>query len=563
MDAQPETKIDPVTLEVLRHALQAIAEEMAVALMRTAYSTNITDRRDCSCAVYLPNGEPVAQSESGTPLHLGVMPAVVGNVLREIPMERMAPGDQYMTNTPYPEGPGHLNDVTLVAPVFVDGRLVALVANQAHHVDVGGMTPGSMPADAVEIFQEGLQIPPVALMREWATVEDTLSLFLANVRTPATSRGDLLAQVAANKVGDDRVRALIARWGDAVVGQAMSALLDHAERRMRAAIQTLPDGVYTAEDSLEGPEGPLVLRVAVTIAGDMLTADFTGSAPQIRAPLNCRPPTLRACLAYVVQAMLDPGGSPNAGALRPLAAEAPPGSLLNALHPASVVHSNVVTTQRICDVLIRALYGAAPQRVVAACSGTQALICMGGHDSKRNEPFTYIETHGGGAGARPGADGQSAVHTHMTNTLNSPVEVLEQSFPFRVVEYALEAGSAGAGCWRGGFGLRRSWLLDAYATLTIAADRARTRPWGLEGGRAAKPARIELLRDGRTRRLKARGTYELQPGDRLTLVTPGGGGWGNSRCRDCALVAADTEAGLLSPESASAKGRRTARASQP
>ena len=557
MDVPIEPRIDPVTLEVLRHALQAIAEEMAVALMRTAYSTNITDRRDCSCAVYLPNGEPVAQSESGTPLHLGVMPAVVRSVLAKVPADRMVAGDQYMMNMPYPEGPGHLNDVTVVAPVLVEGRMVALVANQAHHVDIGGMTPGSMPAEAVEVFQEGLQLPPVALMRNGELVEDTIALFLANVRTPTTSQGDLLAQVAANKVGGDRVQALVSRWGDAVVSWAMSAILDHAERRMRAAIRTLPDGVYRAEDSLEGPDGPLMLRVEVVISGDTLSANFAGSAGQVRAPLNCRPPTLRACLAYVVQAIVDPGGSPNAGALRPLTVAAPEGSLLNARYPASVVHSNVITTQRICDVLIRALHGAAPERVVAACAGTQALICLGGYDEARREPFTYIETHGGGAGARPGTDGQSAVHTHMTNTLNSPVEVLEQTFPFHVIEYALEPNSAGRGRWRGGFGLRRSLELAAPATLTVAADRTRTRPWGLEGGGAAAPARIELVRKGERRRLRARGTYQLLPGDRLTLVTPGGGGWGDPRLREPASLAADRAAELVSARRTSKHDRRS------
>jgi N-methylhydantoinase B len=548
---QVARRLDPITLEVLRHGLQEIAEEMAVALMRAAYSTNITDRRDCSCAVYLPRAEPVAQSESGTPLHLGVMPAVVRSVLRLFPANSMQPGDQYMMNTPYPEGPGHLNDLTLLAPVFLGSHLVAIVANQAHHIDIGGMVPGSMPADAVEVFQEGLQIPPIALIRCGRIVEDTLALFLANVRTPATTRGDLMAQAAANKVGTDRLQALVQRWGVDLVEAAMEELLDHAERRIRAAIATLPSGVYRASDFLEGPRGgTLGIHVSVTIAGDELSADFSGTHPQVAAPLNCRPPTLLACLAYVVQAMLDPGQSPNAGALRPLQVKAPEGSLLNARYPASVVHSNVVTTQRICDVLLRALHAAAPNRVIAACAGTQVLICLGGHDLVRGEPFTYIETHGGGAGAGLARDGQSGVHTHMTNTLNSPAEVLEQTFPIQMLEYGLEPDTAGAGCWRGGFGMRKSLQIKVPATLTIAADRIHTRPWGLEGGRAAAPARVELRRNGRRRRLGARATIRLEPGDILTLVTPGGGGWGNPRKRDRQAVAADVEGGLVSPAAA-------------
>jgi N-methylhydantoinase B len=478
------------------------------------------------------------------------MPAVVRSVLRAIPTERMAAGDQYMMNTPYPEGPGHLNDLTLIAPVLHKGRVIALVANQAHHVDIGGMAPGSMPADAVEVFQEGLQIPPVALFRGGRIVEDTLALFLANIRTPAITRGDLMAQVAANKVGVERVQAAIARWSAGMLQAAMEALLDHAERRTRAAIRKLPEGSYMAEDRLDGLDGPLSIRVAVRIGGGELSADFTGTDLQVAAPLNCRPATLLACVAYVVQAMLDPGQAPNAGVLRPLRASAPEGTLLNARYPASVVHSNIVTTQRICDVLIKALHAAAPERVIAACSGTQGLLCLGGLDSGRGEPFTYIETHGGGAGASSGRDGQSGVHTHMTNTLNSPTEVIEQSFPVRLLEYTLEPDSAGAGMWRGGFGIRKTLLVEAPVTMTIAADRIGSRPWGLEGGRAGGPARIEMASGGKRRTLAGRTTRRLKPGDILTLVTPGGGGWGNPRKRDRTAVAADIASGLVSPAAA-------------
>lgn len=545
-------RVDPITLEVVRHSLQEIAEEMNVALMRAAYSTNITDRRDSSCAVYLDRGEPVAQSASGTPLHLGVMPAVVRSVLARIPIERMQPGDQYLMNTPYPEGPGHLNDLTLVCPVFRDGRAVAIVANQAHHIDVGGMTPGSMPAEAVEIFQEGVQLPPVPLVRAGELVEPTLDIFLANIRTPAVSRGDLLAQAAANNVGVQRMAAVLDRLGEETVLSTMEELLDHAERRMRAAIAELPDGEYAAEDVIEGPTGPITIRVTVRVEGDRLTADFTGTDPQSPAPLNCRPATLVACLAYVAQAMLDAEFTPNAGTLRPLAVEAPEGSLVCARYPASLVHSNVVTSMRVCDVLIRALHAAAPERVTAASAGSQNLICIGGFDAERGEPFTYIETHGGGAGAGPGQDGQSAVHTHMTNTLNSPAEVLEQDFPFCVLEYALAPDSAGAGRWRGGFGLRKRLRVDAPATLTIATDRLASQPWGLEGGAPAAPGRIELIRGGRRRRLPGRGTYRLEPGDVLLLVSPGGGGWGDPSRRPAEAVQADVDAGLVSRRRAQA-----------
>lgn len=550
---QPHERVartDPITLEVLRHALQEIAEEMNVSLMRAAYSTNITDRRDSSCAVYLPSGEPVAQSASGTPLHLGVMPAVVRAVLARVPLEKMKPGDQYLMNTPYPEGPGHLNDLSLVRPVFRNGCLVALVANQAHHIDVGGMTPGSMPADAVEIFQEGLQLPPVALFRSGNLVEETLDIFLANIRTPAVSRGDLLAQAAANKVGTEQVEVVLDRFGEEVLITGMKDLLDHAERRMRAAIAELPDGAYAAQDVIEGPRGPIEIRVTVRIEDDSLTADFAGTSPQEAAPLNCRPATLMACLGYVMKAMLDSELAPNAGTLRPLSVLAEEGSLVCARAPASLVHSNVVTSMRICDVLTQALHDAAPERVTAASAGSQNLVCIGGFDCRRGEPFTYIETHGGGAGASPDWDGQSAVHTHMTNTLNSPVEVLEQDFPFQVLEYALAADSAGAGRQRGGLGIRKRLRVQSPATLTIATDRIDSRPWGLDGGEAGAPGRVSLIRHGRRRQLPARGTFRLEAGDVLILVTPGGGGWGNPRARPKQAVVSDVDAGLVSSKRA-------------
>jgi N-methylhydantoinase B len=550
-------KVDPITAEVLRNALQEIAEEMAVALMRSAYSTNIVDRRDCSCAIYRSNGEPVAQSESGTPLHLGVMPAVVRSILKVIPIERMSPGDQFMMNTPYPEGPGHLNDLTLMAPVFHGEKVIALVANQAHHVDVGGMTPGSMPANATEVFQEGLQIPPVCIIRDQRIVDDMLSVFLANVRTPATTRGDLIAQAAANNVGRDRMISLAERWGEELIAAVVETLLNNAERRTRAAISALPRGTYRAKDRLDGPGDGLIIQVAITVDGDELTADFSGSSMQVAAPLNCRPATLLACLAFVVQAILDPGRQPNAGVLRPLKATAPLGTLMNARYPASVVHSNVVTTQRICDAILKAFHQIAPTQVVAACSGTQSLVCIGGYDPTRDEPFTYIETHGGGAGASASEDGQSAVHTHMTNTLNSPAEVLEQTFPFFVLEYGLRPDSAGPGEKRGGFGLRKRLRIDAASVLTVAADRMSSRPWGLNGGDFAASANVELERAGEIQRLPSRGTFQLEPGDILTLETPGGGGWGPARQRPRSQVARDVEDGLVSAEAAERSyGRR-------
>jgi N-methylhydantoinase B len=542
-------RLDAMTLEVLRHGLEEIAEAMNVALMMAAYSTNITDRRDSSCAIFLPTVEAVAQSQTGTPLHLGVMPFVVQGILARIPLETMAPGDQYIMNTPYPNGPGHLNDIALLAPIFCEGRLIALAANQAHHVDVGGIVPGSMSANATEIFQEGLQIPPVALIRGGELVDDVLSIFLANIRSPEVSRGDLLAQAAANNVGASRVAALGERWGVDLLGAAMEELLSHGERRMRADISSLADGSYEAEDSIEGPNGPIYIRATIEIDGDTITADFSKTDPEVAAPLNCRIPTLRACLAYVVSATLNPGVAPNAGALRPLLVTAPEGILVNAKFPNATVQANVITSPRICDVLIRALYEVVPERVVAACQGTTCLVLIGGEDTKlHQELFTYIESHGGGSGGALERDGQSAVQTHMSNSLNSPIEVLEQTFPFKILRYELRPDSSGHGRRRGGFGMRKEIQLTTDATVTVHFARLETQPWGLAGGGDGDGARVERTRAGQTEVLSGRGTFHFEAGDVLTLQSPGGGGYGPATQRDPDAVAADVAAGLISPE---------------
>lgn len=541
-------RLDAMTLEVLRHALEEIAEAMNVALMMAAYSTNITDRRDSSCAIYLPTIEAVAQSQTGTPLHLGVMPAVVQGILARIPLETMAPGDQYIMNTPYPHGPGHLNDVGLLAPIFCEGRLIAFAVNQAHHVDVGGSVPGSMSADATEIFQEGLQVPPVALIRGGEIVDEILSIFLANIRSPEISRGDLLAQAAANNVAVSRVSALGARWGVEVLVSAMEELLRNGELRMRADISSMPDGSWDAEDSIEGPDGPLYIRATVRIDGDTLSADFSRTDPEVAAPLNCRIPTLRACLAYVVSATLDPGVAPNAGALRPLLITAPEGTFVNARFPNATVQANLITAPRICDVLIRALHQVVPERVIAACAGTTCLVVIGGEDPNRRELYTYVESHGGGAGGAVGRDGESTVQTHMSNSLNSPIEVLEQTFPFKFLRYELEPDSSGSGKWRGGFGMHKEIQLTADATVTVHFTRTDSNPWGLSGGSDGTRARVERIRAGRTEVLPGRGTYHFQAGDILSLRSPGGGGYGPAAERDPDAVAADIAAGLMSSD---------------
>lgn len=544
------TSLDPMTLEVVRHALEETAEAMNVALMLAAYSTNITDRRDSSCAIYLPSIEAVAQSQTGTPLHLGVMPYVVRTILSRISVDAMIDGDQYIMNTPYPEGPGHLNDIALLKPVFHDGRVIAFVVNQAHHVDVGGIVPGSISGHATEIFQEGLQLPPVRLISQGEIVDDILAIFVANIRSPEISRGDLLAQAAANNVGADRLSELILRWGAETLVDGMRTLLTQAERRTRAAIAELPNGEYAAEDYIEGPDGPITVRVVVTVGDDSIDADFSGTDDEVLAPLNCRIPTLHAALAYVVMAMVEPGMSPNAGALRALRATSREGTLVNARYPHALVQANLITSQRITDVLIKALHQAAPERTVAACAGTTSLVVIGGQDPVRQERFTYIEAHGGGCGGAPDREGESAVQTHMTNSLNSPIEVLEQTFPFRILQYELKPHSAGDGRWRGGYGMRKQLQLDVPATVTVAFARVDTQPWGLEGGMDGASARVFLTRAGKTERLPGRGTFAFQAGDILILESPGGGGYGPCEERELSSIARDVEAELLDVDDA-------------
>jgi N-methylhydantoinase B len=518
--------VDPITLEVTRHALIGIAEEAGVALRRTASSPNIKERMDCSTAVFDADGGLVAQAEH-IPVHLGSMPASLEAALEAFP--HLDPGDQVLVSDPFAGGT-HLPDWTLLAPIHRDGRLIGYAVNRAHHADVGGSAPGSMPAGATEIFQEGLRIPPVRAWRRGDEQPDIRALLLANTRTPDERIGDLRAQSAANHLTAARLIDLAARLGEALLQRAMRAAQDHAERSMRAAIARMPDGAYGAEDVMEGDgvtEDDLPIRVVVTVDGDAVTADFTGTAPQARGSVNAPfAVTVSAC-SYVLRALADPDIPSNAGTLRPLRVIAPPGSLLNPLPPAAVAAGNVETSQRIVDVLLRAFAAALPDRVPAASQGTMNNVLIGGPDGRTGAPFSYYETLAGGQGARPGRAGMSGVHTHMTNTLNTPVEALEAAYPLRILEYRLRDGTGGGGRWFGGDGLRRSYLiLSDLATASLLTERRRHRPWGLDGGEPGAPGRNAVIRDGVEVELPAKATTDLRRDDVLVIDTPGGGGLG-------------------------------------
>ncbi len=547
-------KIDPITLEVIRNALYSISDEMSAALIRTAYSTNIKDRRDCSCAIYLTTGEVVAQSEIGTPLHLGVMPAVVQTVLRQFPPETMDPGDDIMMNETYPAGPGHLNDVTLVSPVYSHGKPVALVANQAHHVDVGGYAPGSMPFGVTETFQEGLQIPPVKIVKKDAIDEEMARLIAHNVRTRAEFRGDLLAQVASNNVGEKRLAELIRKYGLETVMTYLREMMNYSERRMREGIQSIPNGVYASEDYMEGDsfsEDLIRIKVKVEVKGDEVVADFTGSSVQVKGPLNCRKASTAACVYYVMKCIVDPGIPPNSGAYRPIHVIAPEGSILDSQYPRSTVHSNIITTHRIVDALLGALLQAVPERVMAAHHGTQNLLNIGGMNPRTGRLYNYIETYGGGQGAFHCQDGMDGVHSHMTNTRNAPVEVIEATYPLRVERYGLVPDSEGPGKFRGGMGMQREFtFLAPESTITVSSDRNRIPPWGVLGGKPAAKAKGLLIREGQEIPLPSKITRGVKEGERFRTITSGGGGWGDPFERDPEKVRWDVVEGLVSIERA-------------
>ena len=512
-----------IELELFRHLLVSIAEEMGVVLRKTSYSANIKERRDYSCAVYDSRGEAVAMGDH-MPVHLGAMPLSVRAAMDAFDLEA---GDVALLNDPF-RGGTHLPDITAVAPVFTRGKRPAFyLANRAHHADVGGMSPGSMPL-AREIFQEGIRIPPVRIQRRGKLDRDLLGLLLANVRTPVEREGDLMAQLASIHRGEVRLRELVAKLGESRVVGNMRALQDYSARIMQAAIRRLPRGVYRFEDCLDSdgvtPE-PVPIRVAVTIENGRAIVDFTGSAPQVQGSVNANYAVTLAATMYVFRCLIREEVPFTAGILRPIRVIAPEGSVVNAQPPAAMAAGNVETSQRITDVLLGALAKAAPDRIPAASSGTMNNLSFGGTG------FAYYETIAGGMGASAHADGASAIHTHMTNSWNTPIEAFEHQFPLRIAGYRVRRGSGGAGAHRGGDGIVREFEFLAPADVTILSDRRERGPWGLAGGSPGKAGRNTLVRRGRSEKLPAKTRFSAREGDVLRIETPGGGGWGKPTSR--------------------------------
>ncbi|ELZ02079.1 5-oxoprolinase [Natrialba chahannaoensis JCM 10990] len=517
-DESPTTtdqRIDPVTLEVLRNQLAGIAEEMGQTLIRGAYSPNIKERRDCSTALFDAEGRMIAQAEH-IPVHLGAMPAAVDAVLEFDP----EPGDVFVLNDPF-EGGTHLPDVTMVSTLAVEGKIVGYAVSRAHHADVGGMTPGSMPAGAEEIYQEGLRIPPTRLVAGGEVREEVRSLLLANVRNARERRADLRAQRAANERAAERLRDLFDEHGRETVVSGFDAVIDYSRERIEDELAALPDGTYEATDYLEGDgvtDDDIEISVAVTIDGASVDVDFSGTAAQLAGNLNAPRAVATSAVYFVVRCLTDPEIPPNHGCYEPVSVHAPKGTLLNPEPPAAVVGGNVETSQRVTDVVFTAFAEAAPDRVPAQGQGTMNNLTIGARDGS----FTYYETIAGGFGARADCDGMDGVQVGMTNTLNTPVESLETEYPLRVERYALREGSGGRGRFRGGEGLERTVTVEADATVSLLTERRRHAPAGVAGGEGG--ATGENLLDGEP--VPAKTTVDVDAGTTVTVRTPGGGGHG-------------------------------------
>jgi N-methylhydantoinase B len=517
-------KTDPVRLEIFKSLFHSIAEEMGATLKRTAFSPNIKERRDYSCALFDATGDMLAQGDH-MPVHLGSMPL---SVKAAIESREILPGDMIMLNDPYAGGT-HLPDITLVSGVFQKEKLRFYVASRAHHSDVGGMSPGSMPI-AEEIFQEGLRIPPVKLVAAGVINRDVWDLVLLNVRTPLEREGDLSAMFASNRTGERRLLEVIEKYGWPTVENSVQEILNYSERMTRLAIRAIPDGEYHGEDFLDDDgvrDRPIRIAVRLRIRGDNAEVDFSGSDPQVAGSVNSVYAITASAVFYVFRTLVEVPIPSNAGGMRPIRLTAPRGTIVNARPPAAVCGGNVETSQRIVDVLYSALASALPERIPAASQGTMNNLTFGGIDPRTAQPVAYYETLCGGMGARPHLDGISAVHTHMTNSLNTPVEAFEYSYPARIVRYSLRRNSGGAGSNRGGDGVVREIRFLSRTQVTVLSDRRKFSPPGENGGSPGMPGVNAIRRaDGRVESMPGKFAAWLEEGDVLLIETPGGGGWG-------------------------------------
>jgi N-methylhydantoinase B len=544
MTTQART-VDPITVEVIGNAFSSLVEEMGMALIRASYSTNIKERRDCSTGLFDAQGRTLAQAEH-IPIHLGSLLGVVQEIARRYPPSQIHPGDVFIGNDAYSGGGTHLPDIVLASPIFYQDQIVAYAVNLAHHADF-------VDRSHAHIYQEGLRIPVVKLYREDQIQEDILEIILLNCQVPKERVGDLRAQYAANRLGITRFQGLCDKYGLATVMTSTEELLNHAERMTRTGIVEIPDGVYRFVDYFDSEqlEKILKLQVQITVRKDEMGVDFAGNPPQVRAGLNMVWTALLATVYYAVKTVVDPTILPNAGMYRPIRVSAPQGSILNCTPPAAM-DMRTQTCQRVVDLIHGALAPAVPDRIIAACNGANTSLHLSGVNPRTGDYFVYVETIGGGFGARATKDGLDGVQVHITNTSNLPVECLESEYPLMVERYELIQDSGGAGRWRGGMGIHRQIRAVGHeAVFRVAGTRQKTAPWGLFGGKEGTPGKVVIHRscvDGITRSEK-----QLGPGDSVSIITPGAGGYGDSRERERDLVAQDLREEKVSPEKAASE----------
>ncbi|MCY3980236.1 MAG: hydantoinase B/oxoprolinase family protein [Alphaproteobacteria bacterium] len=550
------TKTDAATFEVVKNSLYAVAAEMKVVLAKTAYSPILKAAGDYSCGVFDDRGEMVAQGPD-LPIHLGSMPDAVRAVVRA--WEEIEPGDVFVHNDPY-FGGSHLPDVNVVSPAFVDGALLGFCCVRAHWPDIGSATPGSYGA-VTDIYGEGLRLPPVRIHRGGVVNRDVEDMIFANVRTPDERRGDLRAQIAANRRASERLAALAGKYGAGTLRRIMQEVMDYSEAMMRTLLRDIPDGEGAFEDFCDGDgiagshqDETFDIRLRIIKQGDGVRVDFEGSDPQVAGPMNAPLSVTASGVFAALKMVIDSAGvvPPNSGAWRPVKVLAPEGSVVNAQYPAPVVYANHEMSHRICDMVFGALAVLVPDRVMACSQGTSAVLTLGGTDYRTGERYVSYETIKGGFGARPDRDGISAVASGISNTMNTPVELIEMSFPVRVESYELRPDSGGAGRWRGGLGTRRTWrILERDAHAAVCCERTKSPPFGIEGGAAGAPARISVVDpDGTERLLNSKGSFEAPAGALVVFDVPGSGGYGPPAERDPARLREDLADGYVTPEGA-------------
>jgi N-methylhydantoinase B len=527
--------MDPVTLEVLKNAYLAIPDEMGVVLKRTAYSPNIKERMDASCAIFDVKGRMIAQAEH-IPVHLGSMPVAV-DFVRTIyckqDQTQLYDGDQIIMNDPF-KGGSHLPDITIIKPVFYRSEFVGYVVTKAHHADIGGKSPGSMPGDSTDIYQEGFRIPPAKILDRGNESREIIDIIRSNTRTPEERIGDIRAQLAANNIGASRLYEVIKKYGLKIHNEFIRSIIDYSHKRVQASIKKIPNGIYKAVDHLDDDgieQGLIKLMVKITVKDQRIIIDFTGTSPQSRGNINSPYSVSLSSVYYVLRCITDPTIPPNQGCYIPLEIIIPKGTVLNPEEGAAVSAGNVETSQRIVDLLLLALSKALPDKVPAQSQGTMNNLLIGGH-TENNEYFSYYETIAGGEGALPFRNGQNGIHTHMTNTQNTPVEALELSYPLRVESYQLIPGSGGKGKYSGGMGVKRSIrILSGDSTLSIQSDRRKIAPKGLKGGEDGQKGKNYVIRSNKRLNLPSKITMALKKDDQIVIETPGGAGWGRKKTK--------------------------------